>query len=75
MELEFTEEKLTVKEYLDEENEFLRARIMTFIKIMAKKAHVKINDIVTMEFADFQRNLKKFQKKYGIETGLDFLET
>jgi len=74
MELEFEDNELTVKEYLDEEDEFIHARINTFIKLMAKKGHVKFADIINSSFADFQNNLKKFQEKYGLESKFNFLE-
>lgn len=73
MDIDFEDGELTLKEYLDEENEFIRARINTFVKLMAKKGHVKFNDILTMNFSDFQRNLKRFQEKYGLESQFDFL--
>ena len=73
MDIEFEDEELTVKEYLAEENEFIRARINTFVKLMAKKGHVNFNDIIISPFSDFQKNLKKFQEKYGLESQFDFL--
>lgn len=73
MDLEFEEKDFTLKEFLAEEDDFVRARINTFVKIMAKKANVKFNDILEGSYGDFTRNFKKFQKKYGLESQFNFL--
>jgi hypothetical protein len=81
--LEFDDEIITAKEYLDNladddtdtELRMTRAQINTMAKMMGKHARPKMSfmEVMQLPYIDFLENIKRFTQRQGVEYKNDFL--